>query len=80
MECAQRAREAATQLRTQTREAKDSDDLATIKGVHDKLTAASHKLAEVMYQGQQGEAPEAGGESEGGSGGDDVIDAEYEDA
>ena len=30
--------------------AKDKDDLGAVKSAFDKLTAASHKLAEVMYQ------------------------------
>ena len=34
------------------KEAKDSDDKDTIKTAFDSLTAASHKLAEVMYQSQ----------------------------
>ncbi len=70
------------------REAKDKDDLGTVKGALDKLTQASHKLAQVMYESSGatgGAAPGAapgGGGAGGGSGkpGDDVIDAEYEDA
>jgi len=65
------------------REAKDSDDLDTTKGALESLTAASHKLAQVMYQAQGGDAGGAapGGDAPGGGGGgDDVIDAEYEDA
>ena len=65
------------------KEALDSDDLDSIKAAFDSLTAASHKLAEMMYQNDQA-AEGAGGEAstgdEGGAGGDDVIDAEYEDA
>jgi len=66
------------------RQALDSDDIATVKAAFDKLTSASHKLAEVMYQSQQGGAAGAG-EAAGGTGprgGDDgdVIDAEFEDA
>jgi len=68
------------------KEALDSDDKDQIKSSFDALTAASHKLAEVMYQGQGGGAEAAGGAapggeaSTGGSDADDVIDAEYEDA
>ncbi len=68
------------------REAKDSDDINKIKASFDELTKASHKLAEVMYQSQAAEdgAPgaEAGAPSPppAGDGGDDIIDAEYEDA
>ena len=65
------------------KEALDSDDIGTIKGAFDTLTAASHKLAEVMYQ--SGDAADAGGEAapsgdDDSPRGDDVIDAEYEDA
>jgi molecular chaperone DnaK len=66
------------------RDAKDKDDLNLVKSALDKLTAASHKLAQVMYQsagGQPGGGAAPGGDSGGGKkGGDDVIDAEYEDA
>jgi len=72
------------------REAKDSDDLATVKAAKEELTQASHKLAEVMYQqdgGAGGAAPGGaapgggaqGGGSSGGGDDDDVIDAEYSD-
>ncbi|MFT4624458.1 MAG: molecular chaperone DnaK [Myxococcota bacterium] len=64
------------------REALDSDDADRLKSAFDDLTGASHKLAEVMYQGGQGpeggEAPPADDAASGGD--DDVIDAEYEDA
>jgi molecular chaperone DnaK len=72
------------------REAKDNDDPAVVKGALDKLTAASHKLAQVMYEsgaasgaagaagGAAGGAADGGGTNKGGP--DDVIDAEYEDA
>jgi len=71
-------------------EAKDSDDLPAVKGALDKLTAASHRLAQVMYEsgggsggaggatGGDGGGSDGGGGGKGGSG--DVIDAEYEDA
>jgi len=45
---------------------------------------ASHKLAEQMYQEQGAEDPTAGpagpdgGEESSGPGGDDVVDAEFE--
>ena len=63
------------------REAKDSDDADTLQKAFDELTAASHKLAEVMYQqgGDAGAPPPAGGAAPN-DGADDVIDAEYEDA
>ena len=67
------------------KEAKDSDDADALQTAFDELTAASHKLAEIMYQqggGAEGAAPGAGPAPGGDSGGgnDDVIDAEYEDA
>jgi molecular chaperone DnaK len=72
------------------REAKDKDDPVVVKAALDKLTAASHKLAQVMYEsgaasggaGAAGASGAAGGAADGGTKGgpDDVIDAEYEDA
>jgi len=68
------------------KEALDSDDLDSLKGAFEALTAASHKLAEVAYQDAGGEAgaggPPPGAAPDGGSddGGDDVIDAEFEEA
>ena len=68
------------------KEALDSDDLDTLKGAFESLTAASHKLAEVAYQNAgAGDAAAAGGGSSAGNndgdgGGDDVIDAEFEEA
>ena len=65
------------------REALDADDVDALKAAFDELQAASHKLAEVMYQGGGeggGDAPnpaDMGGES---GGDDDVIDAEFEEA
>jgi molecular chaperone DnaK len=72
------------------KKALESEELATLQQATEKLTKASHKLAEVMYQ-KQGEGAEAGhaaggGPSAGtdaGQGGgaeDEVIDAEYVDA
>ena len=66
---------------TSAREAKDSDDLPTLKAAFDELTAASHKLAEVMYQSTEAGAEAPGAPSGGGNDSDgDVIDAEFEDA
>ena len=68
------------------KEALDSDDLDSLKGAFEALTAASHKLAEVAYQdagGAEGAAPGTGPGPEtddGDDGGDDVIDAEFEEA
>jgi molecular chaperone DnaK len=61
-------------------------DASEMKGEIDRLTKASHKLAEIMYQqaAQQQAAGTDGGAKEGKAGGakqeGDVIDAEYEDA
>jgi molecular chaperone DnaK len=76
---------------TEARAAIESDDLGKIKSALEKLNAATHTLAQQMYQGAGGAgggggAP-GGGEAGGGSSDpkssgkkDDVIDAEYEDA
>jgi molecular chaperone DnaK len=57
-----------------------------LKAAHEKLTQASHKLAEVMYKAKAAEAtgPAAGGASDGAAAGEakkdeGVIDAEYVD-
>lgn len=68
------------------REALKSDDLGKIGLATEKITAVSHKLAELMYKKQQEEASQ--GAEEGGvesqasdqgnsTSGDDVIDAEF---
>jgi len=68
------------------KEALDSDELDTLKGAFEALTAASHKLAEVAYQDAGGDAAAGGpppGAPDGGAadgGDDDVIDAEFEEA
>jgi len=68
----------------ETRKAVSGGDTAAIKAAMDKLTAASHKLAEAMYK-SAGPAP---GQSAGGDGApptdgakpkDDVVDAEFVD-
>ncbi len=68
------------------REALKSDDLGKIDLATEKITAVSHKLAELMYKKQQEEAAQGAGEggqegsaSEQGNStsGDDVIDAEF---
>ena len=68
------------------REALKSDDSAKIDLATEKITAVSHKLAELMYKKQQEEASAGAGEggaegqtSEQGNStsGDDVIDAEF---
>ena len=68
------------------REALKSDDPGKIDPATERITAVSHKLAELMYKKQQEEASQGAGE--GGSedqapeqgnstSGDDVIDAEF---
>lgn len=68
------------------REALKSDDLGKIDLATEKITAVSHKLAELMYKKQQEEASQGAGEGgpegqapeQGNStSGDDVIDAEF---
>ena len=68
------------------REALKSDDPGKIDVATEKITAVSHKLAELMYKKQQEEASQSAGESgaedqsseQGNStSGDDVIDAEF---
>lgn len=73
---------AVNEALTAAREAKDSDDADVLQSAFDQLTAASHKLAEVMYQQGEGggEAPAGAAPSGDAGDSDDVIDAEYEDA
>ncbi len=69
------------------REALKSDDPTRIDQATEKITAVSHKLAELMYKKQQEEAAEQGAGEGGQEGsasgqgnstsGDDVIDAEF---
>ncbi|HBH29332.1 MAG TPA: molecular chaperone DnaK [Desulfofustis sp.] len=63
------------------------DDVAAIKSATEALTAASHKLAELMYaqaakDNPDGGGPEGGartgGDSQQNKGDDDVVDADYE--
>ena len=64
----------------------DSQDVSVLKAAHEELTKASHKLAEELYKqtasqpnpaAAEGgpEAPKADGKKDGG---DDVVDAEFE--
>ena len=71
----------------ETKKAVQSGSATEINSAVDKLTQASHKLAEAMYQsqsdgGQQGGGP-TGGAADGGNGAkgkdDDVVDAEFVD-
>ena len=62
------------------------DDVAAIKSAVEALTAASHKLAELMYAQAAKDNPDSGDEGGGASGGsankdkgdDDVVDADFE--
>jgi len=67
----------------------DSDDVDTIKTALDALTAASHKLAELMYAQASKDNPEGGAGGPGAAGGagaggskkkddDDIVDADFE--
>ncbi len=66
------------------KKAMESDDMDRMKQSIDKITAASHKLAEVIYQkqtAQSGPEPQAGHgrEESRGSEEGEVVDAEFED-
>ena len=64
----------------------ESDDVDTIKAAIDALTAASHKLAELMYAQASKDNPDGGAGPDGAAGGDDkkkkddddVVDADFE--
>ncbi len=59
-------------------EAVRGDDKDAIEARTNELATASHKLAEQMYQAEQGKDGSAeAGAAEGGKGGDDVVDAEF---
>ena len=69
------------------KKALESDDLTEVQKATETLSQASHKLAEVMYEGAGGPAqaaqpggPQADAASAGAAGDDEVIDAEYVDA
>ena len=69
------------------REALDQDDAAQPKAAFDSPTQASHALAQAAYQDPAGSeagggpTPDMGdGASSGDAGGDDVIDADFEEA
>jgi molecular chaperone DnaK len=68
----------------EAKSALDSDDVNQLKAASEKLTQASYKLAEAMYQGGAAPGGAAPGGAAGGAGGkkggDDVIDADFEEA
>mgnify|MGYP005623621333 FL=1 len=56
-----------------------SEDVTDIQAKTNTLMEASHKLAEQMYQAESGNGPaDASTGGEGASGGEDVVDAEFE--
>ncbi|OGR83384.1 MAG: molecular chaperone DnaK [Elusimicrobia bacterium RIFCSPHIGHO2_01_FULL_64_10] len=73
------------QALSDAKEAVKGDDLERVKKTKEELLAASHKLAEQVYQeaakaqkkGAQG--PGQGGQGQGGPGGENVVDAEVVD-
>ncbi len=78
--------EAKGEVQSAVEEAKkalESDDLSALEEATEKLTQASHKIAEEMYKqtGAAAGAPTEGAGEEAASGGndDEVIDAEYVD-
>ena len=82
-------RKAVEDALNETREALKSDDLERVKSAQQKLTQASHKLAEIMYREAQAAgaagAPGADQRQPGTGGGagapkeGEVVDAEFED-
>ena len=64
------------------KEATKSDDAEKIKSATQALMQASMKLGEAIYsagkQGTEGDEPEAQGGAQGGQGGDNVVDAQFE--
>ena len=71
----------------EVKKAIEGDDIAAIKAAQEKMTSASHKLAEAMYAKSTAQAgadayggPEAGGqEGTGRKKEEDVVDADFED-
>lgn len=57
----------------------DGDDPEEIRTKSEVLAKASHKLAEMMYAQAQGDDSTDGVDTADSSGGDDVVDAEFED-
>jgi len=67
----------------EARQSLESDDLTTLESAINKLTEASHKLAEVMYQSASNEGegvpPQEPPAGSSGASDEEVIDAEYVD-
>jgi molecular chaperone DnaK len=79
-------RKALDDALAEAKEALKGEDLERMKTAQEKLTTASHKLAEIMYreaqaQGQPDGAPSAAGKTQapGGPKEGEVVDAEFED-
>jgi molecular chaperone DnaK len=80
-------RKAVEEALAEAREALKGDDVDRMKRAQEKLTRASHKLAEIMYREAQAKAPGAptGGTAADGSGAaggpkeGEVVDADFED-
>jgi len=83
---------AAEEAIAEAKKALEANDGPRMKAAQEKLLAASHKLAEVMYQaaaqqaGQPGAGQTSGGQASGGDGAgpssakaDNVVDAEFVD-
>jgi molecular chaperone DnaK len=58
----------------------DSDDVEVLKAAAEAITAAGQKLGEQMYADAGGDEGPMGGEPGASNAGDDVIDAEFEEA
>jgi molecular chaperone DnaK len=65
----------------------DSQDVAVLKTAHEELTKASHKMAEELYKASSAQPNPAAPEADAGApkadkkdGGDDVVDAEFEES
>jgi molecular chaperone DnaK len=71
----------------EVREALKTDDVARTKQASDNLTKASHKMAEALYRGAQGQGGQTAGAGQEPTGGNgrtkpaegEVVDAEFED-
>lgn len=67
------------------KKALEGTDIEAIKSSSDELMKASHQLAQIMYEKAGAAAQEQGAPDQepkaasGGAGGDDVVDAEYQD-
>src|SRR3989441_4709318 len=78
-------RKAVDEALAEAREALKSEDVERMKRAQEKLTRASHKLAEIMYREAQGPTQQPtgapGGEGRAASGPKEgeVVDADFED-